>query len=253
MKYLGIDFGLKRVGLAVGDDVLSIATSLKTVIRDAKLVESIALICEENKIEAIVVGDSKDFKMKDNTVMTEAHKFISEIIDKTKLQVFLELEFLTSVQAEQSGMKDIDATSAAIILQSFLEKKKNGMVITPFVPKIELVPEKKLATIDDFSKIEMRIGEILSAEKIEKSDKLLKLKVNFGETEPRQVLSGIAKHFVDPAVLVGKKCAFVTNLEPRPMMGLVSQAMIMAVSDGDEFALMEIPKEKNIKAGTKLK
>jgi len=94
-------------------------------------------------------------------------------------------------------------------------------------------------TIDDFHKVEIRVGEIMSAEAIEGSDKLLRLRVNFG-TEERQVLSGIAK-FVDPASLVGKRVPFVTNLPPRTMMGLESQAMLVATGgDGDApFALFE--------------
>lgn len=95
-------------------------------------------------------------------------------------------------------------------------------------------------SIDDFKKVEIRIGEIKSAEKIEGSDKLLKLLVNFG-TEDRQVLSGIAAHFPNPADLIGKKCPFVTNLAPRMMMGLESRAMILATGgDGEtSFSLFE--------------
>lgn len=95
--------------------------------------------------------------------------------------------------------------------------------------------------IDDFHKVEIRVGEIVSAEAIEGSDKLLKLKVNFG-TEERQVLSGIAKYFPDPQTLVGKRVPFVTNLVPRVMMGLESQAMLVAAGGGTtEFALFETP------------
>jgi methionine--tRNA ligase beta chain len=95
-------------------------------------------------------------------------------------------------------------------------------------------------SIDDFGKVEMRVGEIKSAERIEGSSKLLKLKVNFG-TEERQVLSGIGPYFEDIAVLVGKRCLFVTNLAPRMMMGLESQAMIMATGgeEGNPFTLFE--------------
>ena|SRR3989344_218948 len=82
-------------------------------------------------------------------------------------------------------------------------------------------------SIDDFKKVDIRVGEIVSAESIEGSDKLLKLKVHFGDHD-RQVLSGIAKYFPDPGSLVGKRCAFVVNLAPRVMMGLESQAMILA-------------------------
>jgi methionine--tRNA ligase beta chain len=95
-------------------------------------------------------------------------------------------------------------------------------------------------SIDVFKKVEITVGEILSAEKIEGSDKLLKLRVNFG-AEERQVLSGIAKYFPEPTALVGKRCPFVTNLAPRVIMGLESQAMILATG-GDEaspFSLFE--------------
>ena len=108
----------------------------------------------------------------------------------------------------------------------------------------------ELISIDDFKKVEIKIGEIKSAEKIEGSEKLLKLIVNFGAAtgeaspdnkEVRQVLSGIAAHFPDPSTLVGKRCPFVTNLAPRMMMGLESQAMILATGGDDEapFALFE--------------
>ena len=96
-----------------------------------------------------------------------------------------------------------------------------------------------MITIDDFKKVEIKIGEIVSVENIEGSDKLLKLKVNFGQ-EKRQVLSGIKAYFPDPQALVGKRCPFVTNLEPRMMMGLESQAMLLAAGGTDTpFALFE--------------
>ena len=105
-------------------------------------------------------------------------------------------------------------------------------------------------TIDDFIKVEIKIGQVLSAEKIEGSDKLLKLSVDFGEETPRQVLSGIAK-FVEIEDLVGKKFPFVTNLAPRKMMGLDSQAMILAGSFGDDLALFN--PSKDLPNGTKIK
>jgi methionyl-tRNA synthetase len=98
-------------------------------------------------------------------------------------------------------------------------------------------------SIDDFKKIEIKIGEIKSAENVENSAKLLKLSVDFGEEKPRQILSGIAVYFPDPNSLIGKKCAFATNLEPRMLMGMESQGMILAVSGGEGeqsyFSLLE--------------
>ena len=87
-----------------------------------------------------------------------------------------------------------------------------------------------MINIDDFAKVEIKIGKIVSAERVEGSDKLLKLSVEFGEENPRQVISGIAKSFPDPSDLVGREASFITNLEPRTIMGLESQAMIMAAS-----------------------
>jgi methionyl-tRNA synthetase len=98
-------------------------------------------------------------------------------------------------------------------------------------------PEDPKISIDDFAKVEMRVGTILSAEPVEGSEKLLKLSVDFGEAAPRQVLSGIAKSFA-PEALVGQQRPFVTNLKPRPIMGLESQAMILAAKTEDGLALL---------------
>jgi len=95
-------------------------------------------------------------------------------------------------------------------------------------------------SIDDWKKVEARVGKILSAEPIEGSDKLLKLSVDFGEETPRQILSGIAKHFPLGQGLVGVQCAFLTNLEPRTMMGFESQGMILAVSGENFFSLLQV-------------
>lgn len=91
---------------------------------------------------------------------------------------------------------------------------------------------------EDFQKVEIKIGQIKSAEKIEKSEKLLLLSVDFGEENPRTVVSGIAPYFEDPKDLVEVKCAFVTNLEPRPLMGYQSEAMILGSREDDNFSLL---------------
>lgn len=114
---------------------------------------------------------------------------------------------------------------------------------------------KPLISIDDFKKLEIKIGLVLSAEKIPDSEKLLKLSVDMGEEAPRQVVSGIAKFFPEEQSLVGKKCAFAANLEPRQIMGLESQGMILAVSGGEGdsqfFSLLET--EKNVIPGSSVK
>jgi methionine--tRNA ligase beta chain len=101
-------------------------------------------------------------------------------------------------------------------------------------------------TYDDFKKVEIRAGKILSAEKIPDTDKLLKLAVDFtekdeaGQPKPRQIVSGISMHFPDPQTLVGKTCMFVANLEPRTIRGHESNGMLFAVSDdAGNFSLLE--------------
>jgi methionyl-tRNA synthetase len=96
-----------------------------------------------------------------------------------------------------------------------------------------------MISIDEFKKLEIKIGQIISAEKIADTDKLLKLSVNFGEESPRQIISGISTFYPDPQVLVGKKCAFAANLEPRVIRGLESYGMILAVNGEGFFSLLE--------------
>jgi methionyl-tRNA synthetase len=97
-----------------------------------------------------------------------------------------------------------------------------------------------MINIEDFKKVDIKVGQILSAEKIPDTDKLLKLSVDLGETSPRQIVSGISLYFPDCNVLVGKKCMFVANLEPRIIRGYESQGMILAISTEDnQFSLLE--------------
>lgn len=92
-------------------------------------------------------------------------------------------------------------------------------------------------TFEDFLKVEMHIGTILSAERIPKSDKLLKLQIDFGNLGTRQIVAGIGHHF-EPETIVGTKITAVLNLAPRKLMGIESHGMILAGSSEDQFGLM---------------
>ena len=92
-----------------------------------------------------------------------------------------------------------------------------------------------MITIDDFKKLEIRIGNVLECEKVEGADKLLKLTFDFGN-EKRQIVSGISKSY-SPDELVGKQIPVIVNLEPREIMGLESQGMIMAAIDENPIVL----------------
>jgi len=95
-------------------------------------------------------------------------------------------------------------------------------------------------SIDDFKKVEARIGKVLAAEAVEGSEKLIKLSLDFGEETPRQILSGI-KQWYAPETLVGKQLLFVVNLAPRTMMGLESNGMLMAVDGIDGAPVFLVP------------
>jgi methionyl-tRNA synthetase len=92
--------------------------------------------------------------------------------------------------------------------------------------------EDNFINIEDFIKVELKVGEVLECEAVPKSDKLLKCKVDLGEENPRQILAGMAQYY-SPEEMVGKKIVVVANLKPRKMMGMESNGMICAASIGD--------------------
>ncbi|MBA2339751.1 MAG: methionine--tRNA ligase [Pyrinomonadaceae bacterium] len=106
--------------------------------------------------------------------------------------------------------------------------------------------------IEDFAKIEMRVGEILTAERVPKADKLLRFTVNVGETQPRQILAGIAQHY-EPEALVGRKVVIVANLKPRKLRGFESQGMVLAASIGEEGRPVLATFAEDVEVGARLK
>ena len=127
MRLLGIDYGSKRVGLALSDDSALMAFPFKTLINNKSLVEEINNICNEEQIGLIVIGESRNYEGKPNEIMKEVEIFINDLKETTKLEVKLEPEYLTSVEAEriQGKNKLNDSSAACIILNSFLNKQKN--------------------------------------------------------------------------------------------------------------------------------
>jgi methionyl-tRNA synthetase len=112
--------------------------------------------------------------------------------------------------------------------------------VAPAAPAAPVAPA--FITIDDFAKVELRTAKVLEAERMPKSQRLLKLKVDAGDAEPRTILAGIAESY-EPEALVGKSIVIVANLAPRKMMGLESQGMVLAASPdgGQAFVLNSEP------------
>ena len=149
-----------------------------------------------------------------------------------------------------SGMKTLEGQPIfpRIDTKANSSKQKELTIVTentpPPPPPLLDVPEVAAAptyiTIDDFAKIQLKIGQIMTAERVEGATKLLKLTVDIGEETPRQILAGIAESYL-PESLPGKKIVVVANLAPRKMRGLESQGMLMAATDAEGHAILLHP------------
>jgi methionyl-tRNA synthetase len=107
---------------------------------------------------------------------------------------------------------------------------------------VKTAPAKEIVTFDDFAKIDIRTATILEAEKVPKTTKLLKLKIDTG-TDVRTIVSGIAEYF-EPQAIIGKQISIVANLEPKKIKGIESKGMILMAEDKDGKLVMVSPSEK---------
>lgn len=101
-----------------------------------------------------------------------------------------------------------------------------------------------MITFEDFSNIELKVGTVLETEEVEGSDKLIKLKVDLGEENPRQILAGV-KEWYKPEDFLGKQVIIVANLQPRVMMGLESQGMMLAADSKKGPIFLTVKKKVN--------
>lgn len=135
MRLLGIDYGTKRVGIAVSDDEGRMAFPRETIANDAHLFEYIEKLCAEEEIGAVILGESRDFSDSENPMMEQVHQFRTTLEQRTGLPVEYELEALTTQQARRIPEKqektrkphtreNVDASAAALILQSYIDKQQ---------------------------------------------------------------------------------------------------------------------------------
>ncbi|MBZ5578265.1 MAG: methionine--tRNA ligase [Acidobacteriia bacterium] len=114
-------------------------------------------------------------------------------------------------------------------LEVVVTAEQNAILGKTEAPAAEAAPESPKIAIDDFVKVDLRVGLVLSAEPVKGADKLLHLKVDIGEPEPRTIVAGIAEAY-KPEQLLNRKVVIVANLQPRKMRGLISNGMIVAAS-----------------------
>jgi methionyl-tRNA synthetase len=141
-----------------------------------------------------------------------------------RLDVEKEVEFLKNQMTQSDKKKGRAAMAEA-------NQKKAEAVATD---------QKKEIRIEAFDKVELRVAEVLETGPVKGADKLLKFKLDAGDEEPRQILSGIAQSYPDPSVLVGKKVVIVANLKPRKMRGEMSQGMILSTEHDDQVKVVMV-------------
>ncbi len=128
MKYLGLDYGTKRVGLAVSDPGGSFAFPKMTLPNDKMLIGDLKAFIKKEGVEALVVGESRNFAGVDNPVMRDVRWFVAELARDTGLPVYLEPEWYSTAEARMLAGRDgaVDAEAAAIILKSYLDRTKTA-------------------------------------------------------------------------------------------------------------------------------
>lgn len=128
----------------------------------------------------------------------------------------------------------------------------NGEVADDWDPEDTewLDADLKAIKYDDFDKVELRVAEVKDADTVEGADKLLKFRLDAGDNQDRQILSGIRQWYPDPSALIGKKVIIVGNLKPRKMRGEISQGMILSIEDGDDVRVVIVP--DNLPNGSRL-
>jgi putative Holliday junction resolvase len=126
-RVLGVDFGTKRIGLALSDENRGMAFPLQVVENNKNAISIISKIIKEKEVNLVVIGESKDFKMKDNLIMEAIRVFEKLLSIETGVEIDYEPEFLTSHQAHhvQGKTKMLDASAATIILQSYLDRTRH--------------------------------------------------------------------------------------------------------------------------------
>ncbi len=133
MKYMGIDYGTVRIGVAVSDDTGSMAFPHATVKAGKNALSEVVELVRKNNIEKIIIGESKNFKNEPNDVMEDIGQFKKDLSELANVPVEFEPEFMTSAQALRQGLdkrgagekqENLDASAAALILQSYLDRHK---------------------------------------------------------------------------------------------------------------------------------
>jgi putative Holliday junction resolvase len=129
MRYIGIDYGSKKVGVALSDEAGTMGFPHRVLLNTSELVNELAKIANEKQVSAVVIGESRNFSGEENPIASDARAFAEELTERTGIPVHFEPETYTTQEARRfpdgtrmPGSPDVDAAAAALILSSFLER-----------------------------------------------------------------------------------------------------------------------------------
>ena len=128
MRYMGIDFGTKNVGIALSDEAGNFAMPHSVIKNSKNLVEDVKKIIDTEKVEHIVIGESKNYHNEENKIMAYVYAFKTELEKVIPIPISFEQELMTSREAQhiQGDHALLDASAAALILKSYLDRQNNG-------------------------------------------------------------------------------------------------------------------------------
>jgi len=149
-------------------------------------------------------------------------------------------------------MAEIENETATPVVEGAKQQESAAEQAISVAPESAAPPTAQVITIDDFVKVELRAATVLEAERVPKADKLLRLVVDLGEAQPRQILAGIAQHYA-PEDVVGRKIIVVSNLAPRKLRGLESNGMLLAASVGEDGRPVLATFTEDVPNGARLK
>jgi methionyl-tRNA synthetase len=192
-----------------------------------------------------LIEDSKPWEMLKNSEMEKLSSFIYSLLDGIRVIALMLYPFMPYFAKEvlsSLGIREnnIDSLSFGELVQSSAITKLD--ILFPKVKmykgtEIKAELEENLIDTDYFSKIDLRIGEIIEAKRIEKSEKLVLLKVKGKNEQVKQIVAGIGK-FYSPELLIGKKVVYINNLKPIKLMGFESEGMVLAASEKEKLSLI---------------
>jgi len=272
-KYFGEQLPVEQIGGDFDDDLIGMATKLRNRYEahmeqfafQSALAEIFALVSRANKYidetaPWVLAKDEANYPRLARVLYNLAESvriatvLLKPFMPETAEKIFVQIGASAEVQNwDSAAVWGALAADAALVKGETLFPRIDAAKELEYLESLnapkEEVPATAPITFDDFVKVEMTVCKVLTCENVKKSEKLLKFQLDDGSGTPRQILSGIAKHY-KAEELVGKTVVACTNLAPRKMMGQESCGMLLSAEQGEKLNLLIL--DDAIEAGSKL-